>query len=103
MCKGRRKVIARNKVSMKSTNSILLTLLVLSVALLAFTKTAGQARITKSLDSDWRFLKSDSPGAEAQNFDDTSWRRLNVPHDWSIEGPFDAQNPTGGAGGFLPG
>ncbi len=27
---------------------------------------------------------------------------LNVPHDWSIEGPFDEKNPTGGAGGFLP-
>jgi beta-galactosidase len=27
---------------------------------------------------------------------------VDVPHDWSIEGPFAAKNPTGGAGGFLP-
>jgi beta-galactosidase len=27
---------------------------------------------------------------------------VDVPHDWSIEGPFAASNPTGGAGGFLP-
>jgi beta-galactosidase len=27
---------------------------------------------------------------------------VDLPHDWSIEGPFDAKNPTGGAGGFLP-
>jgi beta-galactosidase len=59
-------------------------------------------RLTASFDSDWRFLKGDAPGAEAPEFDDHSWRRLDVPHDWSIEGPFDEKNPTSGAGGFLP-
>ena len=59
-------------------------------------------RLTTSFDSDWRFLKGDAPGAETPAFDDHSWRRLDVPHDWSIEGPFDEKNPTGGAGGFLP-
>ena len=62
-----------------------------------------QARVTQSLDADWRFLKADASGAERPEFDDTAWRRLDVPHDWSIEGPFDQNNPTGGAGGFLPG
>lgn len=60
------------------------------------------ARITQSFDSDWRFLKADAAGAEASAFDDAAWRRLDVPHDWSIEGPFDEKNPTRGAGGFLP-
>jgi beta-galactosidase len=60
------------------------------------------ARVTISLDSDWRFLKGDAGGAEAPSLDDTKWRMLSVPHDWSIEGPFDAKNATGGAGGFLP-
>jgi beta-galactosidase len=59
-------------------------------------------RTTASFDSDWRFLKADAPGAERPDFDDSTWRKLNVPHDWSIEGPFDAKNPTGGAGAFLP-
>ena len=54
------------------------------------------------LDADWRFLKADAAGAEKPDFDDAAWRVLNVPHDWSIEGPFDARNPTGDAGGFLP-
>ncbi len=27
---------------------------------------------------------------------------MNVPHDWSIEGPFEEKNPAGGAGAFLP-
>lgn len=39
----------------------------------------------RSFDSGWRFLRADAPGAEAPNFDDSSWRALDVPHDWSIE------------------
>jgi beta-galactosidase len=60
------------------------------------------ARSTSAFDADWRFLKSDAAGAEQPDFDDAAWRKLDVPHDWSIEGPFDKNNPTGGAGGFLP-
>jgi beta-galactosidase len=63
---------------------------------------AAPVRTTISFDSDWRFLKADAPGTEQPGFADTAWRALNVPHDWSIEGPFDQKNPTGGAGGFLP-
>ena len=28
-------------------------------------------------------------GAAAPNFDDRSWRLLDVPHDWAVEQPFD--------------
>ncbi|MEO7932608.1 MAG: glycoside hydrolase family 2 TIM barrel-domain containing protein [Chthoniobacterales bacterium] len=38
-----------------------------------------------SFDSGWRFLRADAPGAEAAAFDDSRWRALDVPHDWSIE------------------
>jgi beta-galactosidase len=62
----------------------------------------GMARITTSLDTYWHFFKGDAAGAETPSFDDARWRLLNVPHDWSIEGPFDAGNATRGAGGFLP-
>jgi len=62
----------------------------------------AQARTTIAFDTDWRFFKADAPGAEKPDADDAGWRLLAVPHDWSIEGPFDAANPTGGAGGFLP-
>ena len=60
------------------------------------------ARVTTSFDAGWRFLKGDAPGAERPEFDDAAWRRLDVPHDWSIEGPFDEKNPTGRDGGYLP-
>jgi beta-galactosidase len=62
----------------------------------------GATRSVLSFDSGWRFLKGDAPGAEAVAYDDSKWRRLDVPHDWSIEGPFAASNPTGSGGGFLP-
>jgi beta-galactosidase len=59
-------------------------------------------RVTTSFDADWRFVKADAAQAEQPVFDDHAWRQLDVPHDWSIEGPFAATNSTGGAGGFLP-
>src|SRR3984957_12265732 len=63
---------------------------------------AAAPRVTLQFDDDWRFLKADAAGAEKTEFADTTWRTVKVPHDWSIEGPFDEKNPTGGAGAFLP-
>ena len=63
---------------------------------------SGQSRRQLQMDSDWRFSLGDPAGAEKTTFDDSTWRKLDVPHDWSIEGPFDQKNPTGAAGGFLP-
>lgn len=63
---------------------------------------SGQSRRQINFDSAWRFTLGDPSGAEKPSHDDAAWRRLDVPHDWSIEGPFDQRNPTGAAGGFLP-
>ena len=77
-------------------------------ALLTFTlqvqaqNTAKNSRYILSFDTDWQFLKEDAPGAEKPIFDDSKWRKLNVPHDWSIEGTYDNLNPTGHGGGYLP-
>src|SRR5260370_26572920 len=62
----------------------------------------SSARVTVPFDAGWRFFKGDAPGAEQADYKDASWRTLNVPHDWSIEGPFAETNSTGGAGGFWP-
>jgi beta-galactosidase len=66
------------------------------------TTSPAPSRVTMSFDTGWLFLKADAAGAEKSKFDDAAWRALDVPHDWSIEGPFNKDNPTGGAGGFLP-
>jgi beta-galactosidase len=53
-------------------------------------------------DASWKFFLGDTPGAEAQSFKDSGWRRVDLPHDWSIEGRPDKDNPTGSGGGFFP-
>ncbi len=61
-----------------------------------------QVRKIVSFDKDWNFLKDDAKGAEQTTFNDASWRKLDVPHDWSIEGPYDRNNTTSRGGGYLP-
>lgn len=63
---------------------------------------AADIRLTANFDSNWLFLKAGATNAEQVAFDDSAWRKLNVPHDWSIEGPFAQTNKAGGAGAFLP-
>ncbi|MGD0038726.1 MAG: sugar-binding domain-containing protein, partial [Bacteroidota bacterium] len=54
------------------------------------------------MDYDWKFVQSDLKNAEKQDFDDSQWRTLNLPHDWSIEGEFTKDASTKGNGGYLP-
>ena len=63
---------------------------------------AAGLHVSPSFDSDWRFMKGEVTGGEAAALEDASWQRVDVPHDWSIAGPFDQKNPSGGAGAFLP-
>ncbi len=91
---GRSPLIRRRNYGM--TYSLCLSLLLLP----AF---AGEpARETTSLDANWKFTLGDPAHAVEPSFPDAGWRTLNLPHDWSIEGAFDEQNPAGGAGAFLP-
>src|SRR5450631_3462477 len=39
------------------------------------------------LDSGWRFWLGDDPSAREPGFDDTKWRSVDLPHDWTIESP----------------
>jgi beta-galactosidase len=52
-------------------------------------------------DSDWRFQLADISQAKASDFDDAHWRRLQLPHDWSVEHPFSSDYASGT--GYLPG
>ena len=59
------------------------------------------------LTKDWLFALTDSADslqdAYEPNFPDEGWRRLDLPHDWAIEGTFSESNPSGVGGGALPG
>ncbi len=51
-----------------------------------------------SFNDGWRFFKGEAEGAEAPGFADSTWREVQLPHDWAIEGPFDRKyNPHCGA------
>ena len=63
---------------------------------------AGNTSRTE-FNSDWLFALTDDDKASGENFDDSGWRHLSLPHDWAIEGDFSEKNPSGTAGGALPG
>lgn len=88
---------------MKRTATPVLTLVALLLAApLAAQVDGGSPRQRLLMDYGWSFTLGDPAGAEAPSFDDSAWRRLDLPHDWSIEGGFDEDAATGGSGGYLP-
>jgi beta-galactosidase len=62
---------------------------------------ADSPRTISRFDQGWRFHLGDAAAAKQPGFDDRAWRTLDLPHDWSIELPFDARNASGT--GYLPG
>src|ERR1700722_6170855 len=49
--------------------------------------------------SNWKFFLGDPGDAEALSFNDSAWRIVDVPHDWSIEEAPNEKNSTGSGGG----
>ena len=66
------------------------------------TRAADEPRQRLTADFGWRFVKGDQPGAEKPGFDESAWRKLDLPHHWSIEGPNTQYDPTGGRGCSMP-
>ena len=64
---------------------------------------SSKNRRTEDFDKGWRFNLGDVKDAQDTAFKDNSWRLLNLPHDWSIEGEFSDKNPASPGGGALPG
>jgi beta-galactosidase len=60
-------------------------------------------RKTECFNKNWKFIQNDVPNASETNFNDSTWRVLNLPHDWSIEGEFSEKHPASAGGGALPG
>ena len=71
--------------------------------LLSLISMTAQARERQNFDKDWRFLLGDSAQMARVDYNDSWWRRLDVPHDWAREGDFFVGNPSGAGGGALPG
>jgi beta-galactosidase len=78
---------------------ILFALFFLSTFFLSAAPTT-QVRQKVSFNKGWKFILGDNPLYRDTTYNDSSWRKLNLPHDWSIEGKIDKS--IGGPGGFFP-
>ena len=76
---------------------------IFALAILLLGTQSLSARDRQSFDKDWLFVLADSAGMQNSEYSDGHWRRLNLPHDWAIEGDFSPSNPSGASGGALPG
>lgn len=63
---------------------------------------AAAAMRKQLFDFGWKFATGDYAGASEAVFDDSEWRTLNLPHDWSIEGITRPDAPSGNDGGYFP-
>ena len=69
----------------------------------------GSSQKTLLFDEGWKFHRGDIEDAQAVNFDDTKWRNIDLPHDWSIEdlpgteSPFNRDVVNGVGVGFTTG
>src|SRR5664279_4986341 len=53
------------------------------------------------LDSAWRFWLGDDPSARQPGFDDSRWRSIDLPHDWTIESPVNPPPDGESNGGYF--
>ena len=64
---------------------------------------SSEPRERLSFNDGWCFSLIDDSLAAQVDFADSGWRKLNLPHDWAIEGDFSQDNSSGTGGGALPG
>jgi len=93
----------KNILTGKQTMFILNICFVLFFATVVFSNTSNKNRKTENFNKDWKFNLGDVANGQDIKLDDSQWRVLNLPHDWSIEGKFDKDNPATVGGGALPG
>lgn len=114
----------RNEVLKKKDNNIkkmkLTLLFILSSAFILLLNSCNDRNQNldfereSSFNLDWKFIRGNVNDASEVRFDDTSWRSLDLPHDWSIEdlpekegikqiGPFSEESAGGISTGHVVG
>jgi beta-galactosidase len=63
----------------------------------------AQPRLEIDFNKGWKFFLGNDSLAINPGFDDSRWRSLSLPHDWSIESDFIKDAPATNQGGSLPG
>ena len=85
--------------SLKYCNRAIVMVLILLLNMSLTGQPAG--RSIQNFNPGWRFFRGDVPGGQETGLNDSGWRTLDLPHDWSIEGPFSSDNAS--CTGYLPG
>lgn len=62
----------------------------------------GQGRQKESFHRDWFFALGDMEEKEGTGSGTAGMQAVTLPHDWSVEYPFDKNASTCGSGGYLP-
>ncbi len=75
----------------------------LSVLCFLLVQLHAQSKTRVNFDKDWKFKLDSIQSYNEPGLSDEGWRKLNLPHDWSIEGEFNKDNPATPGGGALPG
>lgn len=89
----------------KFKTKLLVHVSIIAASLLAFSacEEVQSPRVHYKFTKDWKFTLGDSAQCLESGYNDASWRTLDLPHDWAIEGDFSESNPSGTGGGALPG
>ncbi len=75
---------------------------ILMASISGYTQNENISDRKQLFNNNWKFFPGDTATAKEVNFNDSNWRNLDLPHDWSIEGRVSPKNPTGGSGGYFP-
>ena len=84
------------------TQRKLLAPFVLSALYISCARAESAARTIADFNAHWKLQRGNMAPAEQPTLDDSAWRGVTVPHDWSIAGPVDKANPSGQGGGYFP-
>lgn len=60
-------------------------MLLTALCCIYYISNAQESRYESLFDDGWKFYKGDIEGPEAISFNDSPWRSIDLPHDWSIE------------------
>lgn len=77
--------------------------------LFAINTNAQETERAQLFDTGWRFHRGGAQGADKPAFNDSAWRKIDLPHDWSIEdlpgtnSPFSPAAISQPSGGFTTG
>ena len=87
---------------MKDSASIFKVLLLSAILISACSKEYREVRSVEEFNNGWLFTQDFEIDKMAQKIK-VEFREVDLPHDWSIEGEFSPDHPSGVGGGALPG